>query len=86
MYGSLETVTSCIDPSVRILTKSPMVEPLYYILHLSDNTSFADPDPGANAFLTRNPRLEKSGSGINIPESLVTIFWVKNTQILCCGS
>jgi hypothetical protein len=33
---------------------------------------------------------KKYGSGINITDrisvSLVTIFWVKNTEILCCGS
>jgi hypothetical protein len=35
--GSLGTVTSCIDASVRTVTKSPKVGPLQstYILHLS---------------------------------------------------
>ncbi len=32
---SLATVTFCIDAPVRIVTKSPKVEPLTYILHLS---------------------------------------------------
>jgi hypothetical protein len=33
-----------------------------------------DPDPGSSVFLTPG-----SGSGISISESLVTIFWIKNT-------
>jgi hypothetical protein len=53
--------------------------------------SVADPDLGSGAFLTPVSGIrigfgfgmEKSGSGINIPdhisESLETIFWVKNS-------
>ncbi len=48
-------------------------------------SSVADPDPGSGAFLTPG-----SGSGMNNPghisESLKTIYWVKNTYILCYGS
>ncbi len=53
-----------------------------------------DRDPGSGSFLTPGSRMEKSGSrirdsdsGINIPDhisdSLVTMFWVNNTLILC---
>ncbi len=45
---------------------------------------FRDPDTGSEM---QNPDLV---SEINtpkyIPESVVTIFWVKNTKILCPGS
>jgi hypothetical protein len=45
-------------------------------------TSVVDPDPGSGPFLTLDPgsRMDKrsrSGSGMNIFESLETIFWVK---------
>ncbi len=60
-------------------------------------SSIEDPDPGSGAFLMlfwpRNPGWEKNpdpGSGMNIPdqisESFETIFKVKNTRILWCGS
>jgi hypothetical protein len=48
----------------------------------------AYPDPGCSAFLTPGSGIQDgknpdSGSGLNIPdhfsESIVTIFWVKNT-------
>jgi hypothetical protein len=40
----------------------------------SDKCNVADPDPGCGM-----GKKSRSGSGMNIPESLETIFWVKNT-------
>ncbi len=60
---------------------------------LRDDTIFAGPDPGSDAFLSGSRTLDKSGPrnldehpGDLISESLETIFWVKNTSILYCGS
>jgi hypothetical protein len=49
----------------------------------TENFGVADPDPGSGAFLTHGSgsEMEKSGSGMNIPdhfsESLETVFRVK---------
>jgi hypothetical protein len=60
--------------------------------HQRPGRSVADPDPGSYAFLTpgsgiRNrffsgSRISDPGSQTHIFESLVTIFWVKNSLIL----
>jgi hypothetical protein len=56
------------------------------LLEISTSASAAR-DPGSGVFLTLDPGWEKSESGTNVPdlfsESLVTILWVKNTQIRC---
>jgi hypothetical protein len=56
------------------------------------SSQFADPDPGSDAFLTRGSWMVKNKIRIRDehPRSyfreLSNNFWVKNTQILWCGS
>jgi hypothetical protein len=65
---------------------------LLFFLRIIDFISVADPDSGSGAFLTPGSdlgsgigfsRISDPGSQTPIFESLMTIFWVESSKILC---
>ncbi len=68
--------TSCPPLYTACQTRASCPSRLAPIVVLTGNTSVAD--PGSGAFFPRGPD--------HISRSLVTIFCVKNTKILCCWS
>jgi hypothetical protein len=76
---SLATVTSCIDPSVRIVTKSPKVELLLYFFHLSWYKYLSYLVAG---FWTNHRRLQGRYMSSTI---LLTIHRMKYIEYCPCG-